>query len=190
MTVQEQISRLNNVFERWHEEFDRMDQKRQKLETIYAGDVQQIKARFAAEKESWLNMREEILTFYRIARTSSDTGLQSEKRTPVKPDIETLNRMAQQVDISCRYDPLAEKVICMAGAYCAYVDQYLSVIEGEENKALQQAKQQFEYEANQINESKKRILARCGQYLRGDDFQEMVRQFSAIERQSNYARRY
>lgn len=56
MTVQEQISRLNNVFERWHEEFDRMDQKRQKLETIYAGDVQQIKARFAAEKESWLNM--------------------------------------------------------------------------------------------------------------------------------------
>lgn len=182
MTVQEQISRLNNVFERWHEEFDRMDQKRQKLETIYAGDVQQIKARFAAEKESWLNMREEILTFYRIARTSSDTGLQSEKRTPVKPDIETLNRMAQQVDISCRYDPLAEKVICMAGAYCAYVDQYLSVIEGEENKALQQAKQQFEYEANQINESKKRILARCGQYLRGDDFQEMVRQFSAIER--------
>lgn len=156
MTVQEQISRLNNVFERWHEEFDRMDQKRQKLETIYAGDVQQIKARFAAEKESWLNMREEILTFYRIARTSSDTGLQSEKRTPVKPDIETLNRMAQQVDISRRYDPMAEKVICMAGAYCAYVDQYLSVIEGEENKALQQAKQQFEYEANQINESKKR----------------------------------
>ena len=52
MTVQEQISRLNNVFERWHEEFDRMDQKRQKLETIYAGDVQQIKARFAAEKDS------------------------------------------------------------------------------------------------------------------------------------------
>ena len=50
MTVQEQISRLNNVFERWHEEFDSMDQKRQKLETIYAGDVQQIKARFAAEK--------------------------------------------------------------------------------------------------------------------------------------------
>ena len=31
MTVQEQISRLNNVFERWHEEFDRMDQKRHKL---------------------------------------------------------------------------------------------------------------------------------------------------------------
>ena len=131
MTVQEQISRLDNVFERWHEEFDRMDQKRQKLETIYAGDVQQIKARFAAEKEAWLNRRHEILNFYRLARNSSDTGIQSEKRTPVKPDIETLNRMAQQVDISCRYDPLAEKVICMAGAYCAYVDQYLSVIEGE-----------------------------------------------------------
>lgn len=154
MTVQERISRLNNVFERWHEEFDRMNQKRQKLETIYAGDVQHIKTRFETEKKSWMDMRAEILTFYRIARTSSDTELQSEKRTPVKPDIETLNRMAQQVDISCRYDPLAEKVICMAGAYCAYVDQYLSVIEGEENKALQQAKQQFEYEANQINESK------------------------------------
>ena len=64
MTVQEQISRLNNVFERWHEEFDRMDQKRQKLETIYAGDVQQIKARFAAEKESWLNMRDPDILSY------------------------------------------------------------------------------------------------------------------------------
>lgn len=182
MTVQEQISRLNDVFERWHEEFDRMDQKRQKLEMLYASDVQQMKARFAAEKESWLNMREEILTFYRIARTSSDTELQSDKRTPVKPDIEALNRMAQQVDISRRHDPTAEKVIRMAGAYCAYIEQHLNAIEGEESKALHQVKQRFEYEVSLINESKKQILARCGQYLRGDDFQGMVRQFGAIER--------
>ena len=68
MTVQERISRLNNVFERWHEEFDRMNQKRQKLETIYAGDVQHIKTRFETEKKSWMDMRAEILTFYRIVK--------------------------------------------------------------------------------------------------------------------------
>ncbi len=190
MTVQEQISRLNDVFERWHEEFDRVDQKRQKLEMLYANDVQQMNAHFAAEKESWLKMREEILTFYRIARTSSDTELQSVKRTPVKPDIEALNRVTQQVDISRRHDPMAEKVIRMAGAYCAYIEQHLNVIEGEKSKALHQVKQQFEYEVNKINESKKRILARCGQYLRGDDFQEMIHQFSAIERHYEITSQY
>ena len=98
MTIQEQLEKLNDTFEKLHRNFDSLTSEKENLDSKYTSIIAAIKSKYQQEKDKLIQLQEEVLTYYRIAKDNSYKELVHSGINPLKPNISKLNIMIERVE--------------------------------------------------------------------------------------------
>lgn len=180
MTIQEQLIILNTTFENLHKEFMQADLDKKNLSEKYTRLINDVRDTFARERQEFIDVKEDVLKFYRIAKDNSFKELSVKCSSPAKPDLGKLNSLIEKIDINDRNDYIAGQIIDLAGTYCAYLDNEISKIAIRESQEINRVTGVIESNQKDMTNRKKMILHKCEQYLQGDDMKNLVSLFEMI----------
>lgn len=180
MTIQEQLCKLNNIFEKLHSEFLRLESEKRNLDSKYSAFVSQVKAKYQQERDKLEEEKEEVLKYYRIAKDNSNKELVHSGVSPQQPNLAKLNTMIEQVNSYSRTDPVAGQIIDLCNAYIAYIESNIRKIDQRESNETRNVLNNKEDEAKNLVHRKAKVLSDCEQYLRGDDVKNLVSFFEMI----------
>lgn len=183
MTIQERLIKLNEVFERLHREFIAAEQQRRELEAKYSGILASIQGKWQAECDRQNQRKEEILSYYRIAKENSPKELVSGGIAPQCPDLPRLSGLVMRIDGRNRNDAAAGQVIDLASAYLIYLEAEKSQLAGKAQSEIADANRRKGDEQNSLTQKKEQMLKLCEQYLCGEDVRELVALFEMIHRE-------
>ena len=182
MTIQEQLQKINQMFVNAHREFTNLETEKQNLKIKQEDLSAKARMRFQQEKQTFQDIREEVLKYYRIAKDNSGKELLTRSAVPVKPDLGKLNTMIEQVMINDRNDLTAGRIIDLASSYCAYLDIEIDKIDAAEQRELHRIRESLKQEAAEIDRKKKQILATCVQFLQSGTMKKLQELFDRIQR--------
>lgn len=180
MTIQEQLIILNTTFENLHKEFVKADSDKRNLSEKYARITGDARNNFQKERQKFIDIKEEVLKYYRIAKDNSSRELFIRSASPMKPDLRKLNSLIEKIDVNNRNDYTAGQIIDLAGSYCAYLDNEIGKITVRENQEINRIAGTIENDEKDMISRKKMILHKCEQYLQGDDMKNLVSLFEMI----------
>lgn len=180
MTIQEQLEKLNGTFRKLHSDFNKCNYEIKNLDAKYASMAVLVKNKYQNERDSLIQVQEEVLKFYRIAKDNSNKELVHNGVSPQMPDLGKLNVMIEQVNSYSRTDPVAGKIIDLCNAYIAYLRIELRKIDSKENAELDTISRNKANEASNLVQRKTKVLSACETYLMGDDVRNLVSLFEKI----------
>lgn len=180
MTIQEQLCKLNNTFEKLHSDFMRFDSEKRNLDSKYTSLLLQVKVKYQQEKDRLEAQKEEVLKYYRIAKDNSNKELVHSGVLPRQPNLAKLNTMIEQVNSYSRTDPVAGQIIDLCNAYIAYLEDDIRKINQRESDEIKKVLNSKENEAKNLVQKKKKVLFDCEKYLHGDDVKKLAALFEMI----------
>lgn len=183
MTIQEQLIKLNNTFYQLHQDFSAVEMQQKNLDLKYDGIVNSIRAKWQIEYDKKNELKEEVLKYYRIAKDNSKKELVLSGKAPQRPDLALLNDLIERINVNNRTDPVAGRIIDLASAYVAYVENEITQISQKEERELSIANSNKVEERKQLTQRKKQVLMNCESYLRGEDIRQLVSLFEMIHRE-------
>lgn len=183
MTIQEQLIKLNNTFEKLHLDFSAVEIQQKGLESKYSGIISSIKTKWQVEYDQQNQLKEEVLKYYRIAKDNSRKELVHSGIAPQRPDLAKLNGLIERINVNTRTDAVAGQIIDLASAYVIYVENEIAQISNKEQSEISNANRNKSDEQKNLTQKKKQILINCENYLRGDDVKNLVSLFAMIHRE-------
>lgn len=183
MTIQEQLIKLNNTFEKLHHDFSTVEIQQKGLESKYSNIVNSIKAKWQVEYDKQNQLKEEVLKYYRIAKDNSRKELVHSGIVPQRPDLAKLNGLIERINVNNRTDSVAGQIIDLASAYVIYVENEITQISKKEQSEISSANRNKNDEQKSLTQKKKQVLMNCESYLRGDDVKNLVSLFEMIHRE-------
>lgn len=181
MTIQDQLIKMNNTFEKLHQDFTSFAKKQSSLEAKYNQKASQIHSRWQAEEDKLNQQKNEVLKFYRIAKESSRRELSS-GAMPLQPNLIKLNQMIERVDENNRTDLIAGQIIDLCSSYVVFIDKNIALVTQKENDELLEADRNKKEEIRNLKAKKKQVLQSCEQYLHGNDIRQLVTLFEGIHK--------
>ena len=183
MTIQEQLIKLNNTFEKLHQDFSAVEAQQGNLDNKYSGIIGSIKAKWQGEFDKQNQLKEEVLKYYRIAKDNSKKELIHSGIAPQRPDLAKLNGMIEHINVNNRTDAVAGQIIDLASSYVIYVDNEIAQLSQKEKSEIDVANRNKSDEQKNLTMKKKQILMNCENYLRGEDVKNLVSLFEMIHRE-------
>lgn len=181
MTIEEQLKVLNGEFQKLHGKFMSFDTQLKGIDSKYESLRSSIQLKYQAEKQKQIDLKEEILKYYRIAKDNSYKDI--DPNVPAKvPNIGTLNNLIERINTLNRNDNVAGQIIDLASGYLSFAENELKKVASQENSELSSLEGQKSNEIAQINNSKKQVLADCKNYLRSETMLALVQLFEMIHR--------
>lgn len=182
MTIQEQLGKLNKIFEKLHSNFIRLDTERRLLNSKYQSIQESIRNKYDQERSYYKTQQDEVLKYYRIAKDNSNKELFHSGVAPLAPDLGRLNTMIMQVNSYSRTDPIAGQIIDLCNAYIAYISREVSNISSRENQELLNLEKKKKKEVWDLTNKKGKVLQDCENYIQGEDIKNLVKLFEMIHR--------
>lgn len=181
MTIEEQLKVLNGEFQKLHSKFMSFDTQLKGIDSKYAALKSSIVSKYQSEKQRQIDLKEEILKYYRIAKDNSYKDISPS--APAKmPNIGTLNNLIDRINTLSRNDNIAGQIIDLASGYLSFVENELKKVISRENNELSALEGQKTNEIAQINNSKKQVLVDCKNYLKSETMIALVQLFEMIHR--------
>lgn len=184
MNIKDQLYAINDRFEQLHIDFSRFEAERADIDSRYAAKASAVKAQYQQNRQSINEIKNSVLTYYRIAKDSSRRDLVRSGIPGQRPDIAKLNSLIDKVDLNDRNDAIADQIIDLASAYLVYLDNEIAKIDSEEQMKLKRLESGKLAEDRSIMLEKKGVLDSCARYLGGNDVANLVRLFEEIR--ANY----
>ena len=181
MTIEEQLKKLNDEFQKLHSKFVSFDAQLKSIDSKYDALKNSIISKYQSEKQKQINLKEEILKYYRIAKDNSYKDINPSAPAKV-PNIGTLNSLIDRINSLNRNDNVAGQIIDLASSYLAFVENEFKKITDRENNEIHSLEKQKTNEMAQINNSKKQVLVDCKNYLKSETMIALVRLFEMIHR--------
>lgn len=181
MTIEEQLKVLNNEFQKLHSKFMSFDTQLKGIDSKYDVLKSSIVSKYQSEKQKQIDLKEEILKYYRIAKDNSYKDINPSAPAKI-PDIGTLNNLIDRINSLSRNDNIAGQVIDLTSSYLSFVENELKKVTSRENNELSSLEGQKANEITQINNSKKQVLADCKNYLKSETMIALVQLFEMIHR--------
>lgn len=181
MTIEEQLKVLNNEFEKLHSRFMSFDNQLNGIESKYVGLRRSIQAKYQAEKQIKVDLKEEILKYYRIAKDNSYKDINPSAPAKI-PDIGALNNLIERINSFNRNDNVAGQIIDLASSYLSFVENEIKKIATTEQNELSSLDGKKANEIAQINNSKKQVLMDCKNYLKSETMLALVQLFEMIHK--------
>lgn len=182
MTIQEQLIILNQTFEKLHADFTNLDTEKKNLSSKHATIVTAVKNKYLSERQRYIDIKEEVLKYYRIAKDNSSKELLVKSAVASKPDLAKLNSMIERINVNNRNDYTAGQIIDLASSYCAYLDAEISKIDTKEQQEINRVAKNIEDESKNITIKKKNVLFKCEQYLQSENMRNLVSLFEMIHK--------
>jgi len=138
-------------------------------------------SKYQTEKQKQIDLKEEILKYYRIAKDNSYKDINPSAPAKI-PDIGALNNLIERINSLSRNDNVAGQIIDLASGYLSFVENELKKVTSRENNELSSLEGQKANEIAQINNSKKQVLVDCKNYLKSETMIALVQLFEMIHR--------
>ena len=181
MTIEEQLKVLNNEFQKLHSKFMSFDTQLKGIDSKYDALKGSIISKYQTEKQKQIDLKEEILKYYRIAKDNSYKDINPSAPAKI-PDIGALNNLIERINSLSRNDNVAGQIIDLASGYLSFVENELKKVTSRENNELSSLEGQKANEIAQINNSKKQVLVDCKNYLKSETMIALVQLFEMIHR--------
>lgn len=190
MTIQEQLNVINKTFVKLHQDFKHFETNEQALSSKYSSEYARVQEKWNKERERITAVKENVLTYYRIAKDNSSKELVTFGIGGQRPDIARLNRMIGQISSDSRNDPIAGQIVDLASQYVVYLDKKLAQISSKEQADRHNVDRRKNQESAWLTQQKKQVLMDCERYLKGDDVANLVQLFDAIRRDYEITKSY
>ena len=181
MTIEEQLKVLNGEFQKLHSKFMSFDTQLKGVDSKYESLRNSIQLKYQTEKQKQIDLKEEILKYYRIAKDNSYKDINPNALAKI-PDIGALNTLIERINTLNRNDNVAGQIIDLASGYLSFVENELKKVASRESSEISSLEGQKSNEIAQINNSKKQVLADCKNYLKSETMLALVQLFEMIHR--------
>lgn len=181
MTIEERLKALNDEFQKSHSKFMSFDMQLKGIDSKYDVLKSSIVSKYQLKKQKQIDLKEEILKYYRIAKDNSYKDIDPSALAKI-PDIGTLNNLINRINSLSRNDNIAGQVIDLTSSYLTFVENELEKVTSRENKEIFCIEGQKANDIAQINNSKKQILVDCKNYLKSETMITLVQLFEMIHR--------
>ena len=173
MLILEQIQKLNNMFDDFERRFHQIDKERQAQMERYASNLKELRAKKEKEKNELLSLKENVLTYYRIAKANTSQELQTGGITGERPDIPYLNSLIYQINDDSMEDSTARTVVLKASRYVVWLDAKLRRIDArklpEESAGMKQTE-----ENRKLDEKKQQLIQEYVEMLQGPGMKKLL----------------
>lgn len=182
MTILEHLNVINSHFVQLHNSFMSLDKESQSLSAASRERNAKIREKWSAERAKYLSLKENVLTYYRIAKDNSKKDLVTSGLPPKQPNIAKLNEMVELIQTYVRDDPIAGQLIDLASQYVIYINNEIARIDAKEKSEIFSSDNQNGDERIGLLEKKEKILSDCESYLRGKEVKDLVKLFESIHK--------
>ena len=79
MSIQEELIKINRTFKKLHGDFKRLEAEKSSVDTQCASEVNAAGARILQRRNTLVQLRDDVLKYYRIAKDNSEKDLVKNK---------------------------------------------------------------------------------------------------------------
>ncbi len=175
MDIRSQFVKIDRMFRTLHETFSQLSAAQGALDGKYSALSESIYIKYENKRGESAGRRKEINAFVLMAKDYCTVGPAIAAAVPLEPDINRLDSMAMDIDLSSRNDPAARRVIELAGNYLAYIDREEDELDRAQAQEIDRLQAEKNAESARITGKRRAILSSCDSYLRGEEMDALKR---------------
>ena len=190
MSIDRQLTNLNSFLTEQHKKVLLIEKQRNDIESNYIKKAESIKKKWKEELDKKNQIKEDILTYYKIAKNSSTKDIIRGGVIPREPDFKRLNFLVDMINTHSRNDKNADGVIEHVSEYLLYIENEISAILKKESQELDTVNNDKDKEIKKLSNNIKEIMRQCEEYLKGEEIKKIYSMQESIHRYYTISEKY
>lgn len=178
MLIQEQLNRVNSSFEKFHDDFVRLNSAKEAIEKHYAPKVEEIAKKYQPEIDALESSKNALLSFFRLIQNYTRKVASDNCQKMLKPDFPQLYSMIDRLEDLRSKDIVAahrcaDQMADLINANVAYINDKLNIVKSNLDKELFPINNAKNKTLAEFRERQKNLYARIESYISGDDIKSL-----------------